>query len=344
MTTLSITHPLYERHRWHGWICSVAFHSLMAASAAALLSEIQLPLPEESFAWNVAMVEPPPQPQAAPRPELQPQQPPRKPAIAESRPRPPQPAVEPVQRQAVQEMRPAQQMVQRQVAHIVQTTSPVTTVNQTATVVTQAVQQYDVPSQSIAPVATQSHAVQEASAIATAAQAVTEAAVTRPLAETSVERPAIQAVAEPAAQQTQQIVTRQAAEPVSDRASADSHETPPAIPQEHLVAQLTPTKAVPTTKADYGWLMRALMGRVEQLKNYPHLARLNRWEGKVVLRAVIRDDGQVLAIDVQESSGRSILDDAAIETLRNASPLKLEHPLGKPQVAILMPISYSLRR
>ena len=334
MTTLSMTHPFYERRRWHGWICSVAFHSLMAASAAVLLSEIQLPLPEESFAWNVAMVEPPPQPKAAPRPELQPQQPPRKPAITESHPLPPQPAVEPVQ----------QQMVQRQVAHIVQATSPVTTINQTATVVTQAVQQHDVPSQSIAPVATQSRAVQEASAITTAAQVVTEAAVIRPLAETSVERPAIQAVAEASAQQAQQIVTRQAAEPVSDRAAADSHETPPAIPQEHLVAQLTPTKATPTTKADYGWLMRALMGRVEQLKNYPHLARLNRWEGKVVLRAVIRNDGQVLAIDVQESSGRSILDDAAIETLRNASPLKLEHPLGKPQVAILMPISYSLRR
>jgi protein TonB len=48
-------------------------------------------------------------------------------------------------------------------------------------------------------------------------------------------------------------------------------------------------------------------------------------------------------IDVHESSGRLILDNDAIETLRRASPLKLDHPLGKPQVAILMPISYALR-
>ncbi|MBH0192610.1 MAG: energy transducer TonB [Nitrospira sp.] len=89
--------------------------------------------------------------------------------------------------------------------------------------------------------------------------------------------------------------------------------------------------------------MKSLLGRINELKNYPHMARMNHWEGKVVLRAVIKDDGQVLMVDVQESSGRSVLDNDAMETLRRASPLKLEQPLGKPQVAILMPISYTLR-
>lgn len=62
--------------------------------------------------------------------------------------------------------------------------------------------------------------------------------------------------------------------------------------------------------------MRALLGRIDELKNYPVMARMNRWEGKVVLRAVIKDDGQVLMVDVQESSGRSILDNDAMETLK----------------------------
>jgi protein TonB len=106
---------------------------------------------------------------------------------------------------------------------------------------------------------------------------------------------------------------------------------------DHLMASAAPVKA------DYGWLMRALLGRIDELKNYPVMARMNRWEGKVILRAVIKDDGQVLMVDVQESSGRAILDNDAMETLKKASPLKLDHPLGKPQVAILMPISYSLR-
>lgn len=112
---------------------------------------------------------------------------------------------------------------------------------------------------------------------------------------------------------------------------------------EQLVVSAAPAKAMPVAKPDYAWLMKALLGRISELKNYPFMARINQWEGKVVLRAVIKDDGQVLMVDVQESSGRSILDNDAIETLKKASPLKLEHPLGRPQVAILMPISYSLR-
>lgn len=114
-------------------------------------------------------------------------------------------------------------------------------------------------------------------------------------------------------------------------------------PQQVAAEPATVVPTAPAVKADYGWLMKSLLSRINELKNYPHMARMNHWEGKVVLRAVIKDDGQVLMVDVQESSGRSILDNDAMETLRKASPLKLEQPLGKPQVAILMPISYSLR-
>ena len=114
-------------------------------------------------------------------------------------------------------------------------------------------------------------------------------------------------------------------------------------PQQAAAEPAPAVNTPPAVKADYGWLMKSLLSRINELKNYPHMARMNHWEGKVVLRAVIKDDGQVLMVDVQESSGRSILDNDAMETLRRASPLKLEQPLGKPQVAILMPISYSLR-
>ncbi len=136
---------------------------------------------------------------------------------------------------------------------------------------------------------------------------------------------AVQEAATPVA--TEPLVSRQSAEPVVQQAAV-----------EQTIAQ-----SAPVIKADYGWLVKALLGRIDELKNYPHMARINHWEGKVILRAVIRSDGQVLMVDVQESSGRPILDNDAIETLRKASPLKLEQPLGKPQVAILMPISYALR-
>jgi protein TonB len=144
---------------------------------------------------------------------------------------------------------------------------------------------------------------------------------------------------------TQETVAPAVTEPPGNRPAEKP--APQQAASEQVITSAAPLQAGPAVKADvkadYGWLMKVLLGRINELKNYPHLARINHWEGKVLLRAVIKDDGQVLMVDVQEGSGRSVLDNDAMETLRKASPLKLDHPLGKPQVTILMPISYSLR-
>ncbi|MGH7164554.1 MAG: TonB family protein, partial [Nitrospiraceae bacterium] len=100
----------------------------------------------------------------------------------------------------------------------------------------------------------------------------------------------------------------------------------------------------PAGSPDYGWVADALWRRIEQLKRYPHLARINRLEGKVVLRAVIKADGQLVDLVVATSSGHSVLDHDALEVLRRASPLPLTRPLGKPQMVVQIPISYKLDR
>jgi protein TonB len=97
------------------------------------------------------------------------------------------------------------------------------------------------------------------------------------------------------------------------------------------------------TKADYGWLAQTIRTKVEQLKQYPHMARANRWEGRVVLRAVIGEDGQLVDLKIAESSGHSVLDEAALDVLKNAAPLTLPQPLGRSQVVVQVPISYRLR-
>ncbi len=97
-----------------------------------------------------------------------------------------------------------------------------------------------------------------------------------------------------------------------------------------------------SAQADLGWLSESLWERIEQLKRYPRQARVRRWEGKVVLEAVIRHDGTILECLVAESSGHGLLDQDAISVLRKASPLALKHPLGKEQITILVPIAYRL--
>ncbi len=101
-------------------------------------------------------------------------------------------------------------------------------------------------------------------------------------------------------------------------------------------------KAFPTPRADFGWLTQALWRKIEQLKRYPHQARINRMEGTVVVRAVIRQDGYFSELTMETSSGHEVLDQDAIELLRKASPVTLKHELGRPELTIRIPINYKL--
>lgn len=97
-------------------------------------------------------------------------------------------------------------------------------------------------------------------------------------------------------------------------------------------------------RSDYSWLMATLRRRVESLKTYPHLARVQGWGGRVVVRATIKDDGSLLDARVVESSGYEILDDEAIQLMHRAFPIHLQRDIGKPQVAVMVPIQYRSER
>ncbi len=308
MTELLHNHSVHTGLNRQGWVYSVMFHALVGACALLTMSGLTLSSEPDSFQWNVALLESSSlQPTVDPLSEILPDPPPT-PSPAKSRPVPPQPTTKPVQ---------------HHVAHVPQEVPDITSINQTASTI---LAQPD-----------ESHEVTEPVAPRPATEEVV-AEDPDPVHEPTPQEP-VTSTEEP-------LVTQSATDSVVRQPEVEAvHEarfTQP-LNSQHLVALAAPVQTAPAGKPNYDWLMRALLGRIDELKNYPVMARMNRWEGKVVLRAVIKDDGQVLMVDVQESSGRSILDNDAMETLKKASPLKLDHPLGKPQVAILMPISYSLR-
>lgn len=140
----------------------------------------------------------------------------------------------------------------------------------------------------------------------------------------------------------QQIVGRPVLEPVE----AITQPVPTAEPPTETVTVLpVPQRRVETVapaKADFGWLAESLWKRIEDLKRYPSIARSRRWEGKVIVEAVIRHDGKILDCQIAQSSGHGVLDQDALTVLRRASPLPLKHPLGRDQVTILVPIAYRL--
>lgn len=101
-------------------------------------------------------------------------------------------------------------------------------------------------------------------------------------------------------------------------------------------------KASLSARPDFGWVAQALWQRLGQLKRYPYAARINRWEGTVVVRAVVKQDGDVADLVLEQSSGHEALDEDALELLRRVSPLPLQFELGRPELQIRVPITYKL--
>jgi periplasmic protein TonB len=133
---------------------------------------------------------------------------------------------------------------------------------------------------------------------------------------------------ETVAPMTATSIVKQADAPTAVTAEFDAQTAPPSVP----------------AKRDYGWLSEAILRRVEELKRYPASARVDRAEGKAVVKAVINEDGSLGEVEVIQSSGYPALDKAAVETMRQAAPFHLPHPLGQPRMTIKIPMSYRLDR
>jgi periplasmic protein TonB len=100
--------------------------------------------------------------------------------------------------------------------------------------------------------------------------------------------------------------------------------------------------AAPIPRMDFGWVREAIWRRIVEMKHYPRQARLNHWQGKVVLRAVIRSDGHLGDLAIKETSGHRVLDDAAMEAVRRICPIPLKQALGRPQIVVMIPVDYRL--
>jgi protein TonB len=77
-----------------------------------------------------------------------------------------------------------------------------------------------------------------------------------------------------------------------------------------------------TSEHGFAAYMHAWVARIERIGNlnYPDEARRRQLHGQLVLTVGLRRDGSVQSIDVIQSSGHKVLDDAAIRIVRLAEP------------------------
>ncbi|ALA58082.1 energy transducer TonB family protein [Nitrospira moscoviensis] len=93
---------------------------------------------------------------------------------------------------------------------------------------------------------------------------------------------------------------------------------------------------------DYGWLQSTLFNRLEHLKRQSRPLLDVSGRKKVLLRVVILEGGDLGELKIERSSGEDRLDQEALRLVQLAFPIPLDYALGRPQVVVRIPISYSL--
>jgi TonB family protein len=122
------------------------------------------------------------------------------------------------------------------------------------------------------------------------------------------------------------------------------HPDPPLSSASSAHASTASPDRVTSAKADYGWLTDLMARWIEDLnKRYPATLRAEGVEGKVLLTAILRDDGLLSDVRVVKGSGNATLDEVALEDVRNGPLIPLSRPLERAQMPVKFSIIYDLK-
>jgi len=292
-----------------GWLVSVLLHGTVALIAILTVKQIQLTPQDEAFKWNVAMVS-----SAQPRASSSNQAQAQSTRSTTSGPPPP------VRRSA-----------SPQTSSSPQAFAPLTTPSSSEQMAPTGVAEPSSP-QLTTPSPPTAHIIQPAEPIKHKTVAPIASA-----AESGVRPDEMPMAVSTSTNAETELSTAQSA--ILEQTTQSNQD-----PAQIQVATISSAPSSAPTKRDYGWLSEVILRRVEELKRYPASARADRAEGKVVVKAVIDENGSISEVGVFQSSGYPTLDEAAIQTMRQAAPLHLPHPLGQSRMTIKIPMNYRLDR
>lgn len=304
-----------------GWLVSIGLHGSLILGALILLQQMHLALQPEPFEWNVAMVQPVDSHSPAAVPNESPPSPPSTPA---------QPSV-PAQKH------PAAASVEPLPASLVPFQAPPTPTNNRPPHAEPAPPS---PVQATGPSKTEPMP-----------EPIRDEPHSQPHAAVRSDEPPHQPPVQesPVASTSPTTAAVQSSAPVVQESAPSNTTSPPATPAEPSsastnLAALTPTGQSNATKPDDGWLSELMAKWIVELeKHYPAALRMEGVQGKVVLVAMLHENGTLSDVKIAKSSGNVLLDQAAIADVEHGPPIKLSRPLGRPQRSIKFSISYDLK-
>lgn len=365
-----------ERVPYSAWGVSVCLHALIVGLAFMITAQVQPILKEEIFQWEVALIQPSPDSPQIEAPQSTPTvQPVKPPAVRTVQTAPPIQPMEPASDMVMARVAtpyspeivhptiapPKPEPVQEMVQAKVQPVAPLETKKEEIKNEEAKPQEVVKPE----PVAHEQHPAPVAREVALPVESAATAQAYEPPApapahhaeaapvihhespspeEVAPEWRPLAAVRDGSAKRVTEPVAASSAPAVAESAPVEAAAAPFQAPAHHadapVVASAAPVR--PATKADNAWLAESLGRRIKELTRYPSSARLNGSEGKVVLRVILRADGHLVDVVVHRSSGHEVLDRAAMETVRLACPIHMKQALSAPEVAVYVPIVYSL--
>lgn len=134
-------------------------------------------------------------------------------------------------------------------------------------------------------------------------------------------------------------VSSDVAEPIAAPSTAAVDAPVPAPPS--AAPALAPVPASPQAIAHWHGRLQA---HLESRKRYPRAAQSRRQEGVATIRFVMDRQGNVLAAELGQSAGHSLLDEECLDLLQRAQPLPLPPPEVKGErVEVSVPIEFFLK-
>ncbi|WP_083490706.1 TonB family protein [Stenotrophomonas humi] len=117
--------------------------------------------------------------------------------------------------------------------------------------------------------------------------------------------------------------------------------------QEASIAAAPPSPPLPPgpSAADPGkdsWEGR-VMAKLERHRRYPNAARARREQGIAHVRVSLARDGALLALALEQSSGSTLLDQAALDTFRRAAPLPAVPDERRAPLELSFPVEFFMR-
>ena len=132
----------------------------------------------------------------------------------------------------------------------------------------------------------------------------------------------------------------------TDTTTPSSSTTPAPIPSSvdpspSQAAVVTPIETVSSPRPDYGWLQQAIFQRLEELKRSSRPFLDHSQPFKVMVKAVVSREGNLLDSIIVKSSGLEPIDQEAMALVQRAFPMQFDRTLDRQQIVMRIPITYS---